>query len=213
MTRDDLVAVCRSITDDIESADYLWSDDEFVSYLKEAEREAVIRANLLYEDANVTYCSLTLVPGAAVYSLNSLVYEVLHVSLDSYPLTRKSLQALDEEMPGWKSLSGTPEYYILQNKTVRLVPTPSEIKTVDLVVHRYPVPMLASGPEIDPEHHMKLVDWALYLAYKKRDADEFIPGMADSYAAAFTKSFGEPKVVSVVKQHAGILPIRSSGWI
>jgi hypothetical protein len=213
MTQSELIAAFRSLADDTVET-YLWSDDEVRTYLCEAEKEAATRAKLLFDDSSVLYSQVTLAVGQSTYVLNPLVLTVQRVTLAGEKLTKKTKAILDAEIPDWETTTGTPLYYILQDQSIRVVPIPEATGTLHTDVVRLPVIMKERGPEIHSRYHFKLLDWALHLAYSRRDADTFDPIKAMNYESRFTTSFGDSQAANTQRQRLVEGPDRpESGWI
>ena len=172
MTLDELLDACRQETDDME-APQLWSDAEFKFWLNEAEREACIRARLI-EDVSSAATTVSVTTATAIYALHASVLDVLRIEATLNPgvaLTRWTL---------------TPDKLVLA--TVPLV-----ADTLNLTIVRLPLAdftAAASTPEIQAHHHRRLVDWALFRAYSKRDSQTDNPGLAAQHLALFEQSFG-----------------------
>jgi len=213
MTLSELISAFRSLADDTVEP-YLWSDADVTLYLNEAEKEAATRASLLTDDSSATYSQIEFTSGQATYDLNSLVLDVNRVTLDGEVLEKKSKALLDADDPEWETTEGTPLYYVLDIQTIKFSPVPDAVLTAYLDVTRLPVPMESSGPEIHPKYHFKLLDWALHLAYSRRDADTFDPTKAMNYESQFAKSFGDSQSANTQRQRLQQAPDRSSsGWI
>lgn len=180
MTRDELVAQCRLRSDDL-FAPFLWTDEEWVMYLTEAEREACIRARLI-EDADSAATTIDVEPGVMRYPLHPAVLDVLRLEFERLP---------GRPVNGWDL-----------NETDLLISV-TQPETALLTVIRLPLydVMPESGPEIRSAHHYKLVDWALRCAYLKQDADAFDRVKAMEYEALFQQSFGAPITANVMRKH------------
>ncbi len=172
MTLDELLDACRQETDDIE-APQLWSDAEFKFWLNEAEREACIRARLI-EDVSSAATTVAVTTSTAIYALHASVLDVLRIEATLNP---------GVPLEGWTL---TPDKLVLA--TVPLV-----ADTLKLTIVRLPLAdftAAASTPEIQAHHHRRLVDWALYRAYMKRDSEAQNLNLASQYFAQFEQSFG-----------------------
>ncbi len=194
MTEAELLAQARLYLDD-QSEPYLWDDDELTLYLEDAEFEAAIRADLIEESSNDTYCSVALVADQNEYTLDDLIYEVVRarVSGGSHYLERTSREVLDVKHFAWDEDSGTPrEYFLRDGNKLTVYPTPTEDGTLKLTVLRAPVSMDTS-PEINRRHHMRLLDWVYYRAYSKHDADTYDKRLAATHQALFEMYFGPRK--------------------
>lgn len=198
MTGDELIADFRSVSQD--SADgQLWSDEDVLRWLDEAQQEAVVRARLLHESTNTAICNIAVTSGASVYSLHASLYEIDHIAFlatgatTRTPLKLVSREELDRIRPDWRDKTGTPEFAIQTDKQLRLTPTPDVTGTVLLEGYRLPLVTLEDSgktPEINAAHHRHLVHWVLHRAYGIQDADSFDPNRSAKSEAAFTDYFG-----------------------
>jgi len=191
MTKTELIAAARTVLDDTVTP-YLWSDTELGGYAEDAEQEATERAHLLEVDGVDAYCKITLASGTSSYSTQALVYEILRarVAGQSNYLIRKSREWLDQNWPLWEDATGIPSHYYFTGSLIRLVPNPTAIANLNMVVRRLPVTM-GTSPEIHARHHRRMLDWVYHRAYSKRDPDTFNPAKALDYKNMFEESFGK----------------------
>lgn len=180
MKLSELIAECRRLTDDYASPP-LWADPEWRQHLNEAEREACVRARLLVDDSG-RHSELILHPGTRRHRLNDLVIDVLEARTDD-----------DRLFTGWT----LDESHFIVDRPV------SESTRLTLTVQRYPLREMVeadSSPEIRPQHHIHLVQWALYRAYLKRDADTFDPTRSATHEALFDHYFGPRPTANVLRK-------------
>lgn len=172
----------------------LWSNAELVEYINEAHREAAERARLIYdEDGALTQVSVT--AGTARYELDPAILGLNRVVLESngLPLRRRTTEWMDENCPGWERNEGAPRVFVEREKYLVLSPTPLVDDAIRLSLWRVPLEPLDDDddePEFAPRHHERMLDWAVHLAYLKRDADTYDEQKADRYEASFERSFG-----------------------
>lgn len=199
MTLAELIALFREQADDniAEDAAHLWPDAEIIGHLAEAEAEACIRAGLLVDEKTRGVAVLTVRSDQSWLNLDPTVLDVERAVLASTGQVLFSMtpDRLDRAWPGWESVTGTPDRYYLDGARLRLIPRPTTADTLTLRVRRTPLsPLVADDltaePEITSIYHRGLVDWALYRAYSKRDADTFNPTSAQQYLADFETRFG-----------------------
>jgi hypothetical protein len=201
MTRAELIAAFRLLADDT-TPDYLWSDPEIEVYLAEAEAEAAIRARLLIDSTTAAYCSVAVVAGTASYALHANVLDVVDCALDGKLLARTSREDLNQVSSSWPETTGTPTSFFTEGGKLVLYPNPAAVGVLSLVVVRLPVRPMGVSPEIPASVHFKLLDWALKLAYSKRDTDTESQVLAEGYAARFADSFGAPVDANVQRKQA-----------
>jgi hypothetical protein len=198
MTLEQLMARFRIEADD-RVAPYLWADEWLIDWFDEAQNEAAIRARLLLDDYTPEICQIAVTPGTDSYALHPKLYEIAHlrfVSTDrpSEPklVTR---EWLDRMKPEWRSLpQDVPKWAIQTDTRLRLVPMPSVSGTLQLEAYRLPMDDMveyADVPEIHQAHHIHLIQWVLYRAFSKPDADAHDPQRAERAYANFEQYFGK----------------------
>lgn len=197
MTLADLIAQFRAEADD-RVQPYLWGDAEVVGYLNDAENEACIRSGLLTDETTPGLAALLVLAGQAWYPLDTRVLDIARarfVSGQSWGLCRTSPAELDLEWPGWETYSSGPRRYYVDGEQLRLVPAPSVPGALALRVSRLPLaPLSLSAPSASPEiplpDQARLLDWALFRAFSRRDSETYDPNRAVSHEARFAGHFG-----------------------
>lgn len=199
MTLDDMVARVRSRIDDL-AEPYLWSDDEIYASINEAEREACIRANLIYDGTTPEVCEIAVLAGVATYAPNAKIHKIdSAVATDVYGirhyLTVTDRKTLDRLFPGWRTVdSSTNTTHLIHDESrIELWPAPAVDMQLSLGVYRLPLADMEIGvdePEIHAVHHDRLIDWPVFRAYSKRDPDTYDPIKANAAEQDFTRSFG-----------------------
>lgn len=169
----------------------LWSDPEIDGLINEAYFEAAERSLLIEDDVRVT-----LKAGKDSYIVTgSLRIDRIIITGHRRPLPLKAVFDLDRERPGWHArAAGDPDVAIPVEDRFKLSPTPAADGQATVTVRRLPREMLSGDsdePEIASRYHLRMLDWALHLAYSKRDADANDEQLAAKYAASFTEAFGE----------------------
>lgn len=187
----------RVLTGDTETPP-LWADEEVDEFANDATREACRRARLLV-DSTGTASEVSISTGEPLYELHPSVLFVRRVKLASRtdPTPKASVKDLDANLPGWESLTGEIIVYCTdyQRGHIRFVKTPTADDTATLTVVRLPLEaMTADGdkPEIAERYHRDLLDWMLYRAYLKHDAETENTTRAKGYLDSFTRRFGPP---------------------
>jgi hypothetical protein len=195
MTLDDLLTQWRGLLRDQAGREW-YTDDDGTLWLNEAEVEACRRSALLYS-STADFCSIPVGVGNASYGLDPRIVLVQRATLAgaTEPLWLSGQAEMDLYNPGWQARSGTPRYFLADYEAHRflLSPTPSAVATLKLTVQREPLKLMAADsdqPEIDPQCHMQLLDWALFRAYSQHDADTYDPVKAGEHLARFEVSFG-----------------------
>lgn len=178
---------------------YLWSDDELMDWLSDAQDQACIRGRLLRDDSTPAVCRITMAPGQHTYPLHPKVYELISVRLKPAngdrprDLLLVSREWLDAERPCWRD-EDRPACYAIQNDTsLRIVGATAPGDELLLECYRLPMRALSldtQRPEIHEAHHEHLIQWVLHKAYSVTDAEAFDANRAALAEAAFTRYFG-----------------------
>lgn len=220
MQASDLIAAFRQRADD-KVEPYLFSDPDALQWASEGEREACLRAKLLFDDTSAL-CTIPIAALTPRYPLDPRIVTVDRVWLDRsdlYPGTRKTeLRRLDQAntrigRPDRCDYGNAPydlatregarlHGYSIDGETLRLYPLPdaswgtTPFSVLRLEVYRLPLLGMdanpaAPGPEIPEIHHDGLIDWMLYRAYSTQDADSNDPNKAADALALFTQRFGD----------------------
>lgn len=202
-----IVSLFRQRVDDLKTP-YLYAEPDILAWLSEAQREAAVRARLLFDDSS-DLVTIQILPGVRRYKLDPLIFEVEAVSRDRSP-----------QYPGQ-----TPIRYVLadttaipvrgdyQNDFYRGSPQvqgdfidfgflpdvsytglpPGAYSFMRLEAYRLPladIEALDDDLEIAQVHHDGLIDWLLYRAYMTKDSEAGDnPRSADGYAL-FESRFG-----------------------
>lgn len=189
----DLVKEFRRLTDDYgdhagndagwiaDDADCIWKNEEIVRYLNQAQEEYVGSAPIV-DSKTVAVCQVTVLAGTASALLHPAVRAVLFCkrATDGVKLARKDARFIDEQ----EAEDGEPKYWALDysdsedQRHIYVFPTPAVDTTLELRVERGPLTPLAwdtpaGRPEIPSNDHLRLVQWALHLAYQRSDSDAF----------------------------------------
>ncbi len=196
MTLGDLIGAFRDEAGDKVNNPYFWPTKQLTKWANEGETEACRRAQLLIDSTSPS-CSVPVVAGTPVVGLDPVVLCVMRARMDANPLPMafQTLRDMDACALGWESVTGKPVVCVTdyQSGAIRLYPSPSEDGTLLLTISRLPSYQMESDtdePEIRPEHHPALVQWMLYRAYAKQDADTFDPRKSASALAEFEREFG-----------------------
>jgi hypothetical protein len=195
VTKDEAIKELRLRLDDV-AEPFLWSVPELTGYLADAEEEAADRAKLILDETTPSITKLAIKAGTATYKLSERVIGVQRVTLESdgRDLIRTTEEELANETPRWRTISGLPRYFFEDElgRSITLFARPSADDVARMAVYRLPLDPLKDRDcfEIPARTHMRMLDWALRLAYLKRDSDKFSPEKADEHEAQFTRSFG-----------------------
>lgn len=199
MNLSQLITSFRTDADDA-ARPYLWSDDEVIGWLNEAEEEAAIRSKLIFESVRPEICQIDVsIAAGNVYKLHDAVSEIIYASLTDVSgnvtqLGIKDRFELSRLKPDWRTTTEKPQYLVHHDKNIELGCIVDASYTIKLEVHRLPLKCLAKEsdtPEINRVHHKMLVQWALHRAYEKPDAETLNPAKSQTAEAKFTEYFGE----------------------
>ena len=189
---------------------YLWSDEELVFDIREAQDEACRRAHLIIEKDDPSVCQVAIQVGISDYILHDKVLLVKRAyfgtSFDHcYPLAQTTRSRMDQNHPGWNGRKGQVGAYICEdNNEIAFVPASIEAGTAFLQVSRLPLNELSlhssqtgtagygiTYPEIPGRYHEKMLYWAAHLAFLKNDSETFNLEKANLYEAQFDRHFGK----------------------
>lgn len=197
-----------------DDSDCLWSNEELTRYLNKAEEEYCRRVPII-DSSTPSICSISIVAGTANYTISPLILSVDRVKLASQtkPLAKTSSEELDLLLDNWEAESDEPEMFIddLNPYSIRLVGVPVSNDVASLKVSRLPLNEMAwdnsdtDEPEIRPEEHFTLLDWAAALAYLKQDAETLDKNKSDMFMNDFnTKVRARPnsKEIDLQRQRA-----------
>jgi hypothetical protein len=224
----ELMAEFRADAND-EEIPYLWSDDNLVAWANEAEEEACIRKNLIFdrttEDVDdVPVCKVAIFEGTGTFSLHESIVLVRNAYLvdasdEVIPLKiydRFKVECLDDD---WRTTSDEPTGIIFDDTGGELNCLPEAAYTLYLEVYRTPLTKMAAysgasidSPEIAPRHHHYLLHWMLYRAYSKRDVDTFDPNRAAQEKREFEAYFGLRPAANARRRGMQNRPKRNRCW-
>lgn len=196
----------------------LWSDEEIILYLNEAEQESAERALLIQDETTPAVCQIPLLTTTGVYPLHESVLAIMRAKPElSDKLVITSRETMDRGWPGWETATGTPQYLFENGDgNITIVPIPVVADTLKLAVKRLPLTKMAADidtPEIPARYHYRMLDWALRCAYLKQDAEVFDKQAAASYEVAFERSFGYRHDSNVQRKQRDKSPrVTQSNW-
>jgi|SRR6186713_191580 len=179
--------------------DVLWSDEEIARFFTEAEAEAAIRKRLLFDNFTAEVTEIEVEPGVSKYTLDPRLFEVTAAWLYNVGETRRQglaitdLPYLSSECPYWRGDRSMPERIVIEDSYILLPNQIIEPWILRLEGYRTPMNALVNDtdtPEIAEIHHRFLVHWALYRAFKKKDAEVLDPTASATELDAFEQYFG-----------------------
>ena len=180
---------------------YFIEDESIIDWLNDAVHEACIRGRLLHESENDAVCKIEVLSGTARYLLHVSLYEISRIWFEpshgvagSY-IALMSAESLDRHYyENWKALTGFPRFAIQDDTSIRLIPKPSIAGELQLEGYRVPMHLMQSDsdvPEINPIHHVHLIQWALHKAFSVPDAEFFDADRSAMAEHEFSSYFGD----------------------
>lgn len=216
-----LITSFRTDADDA-ARPYLWSDDEVIVWLNEAQEEAAIRGKLLFESVRPEICQIEISEAAgSIYKISDLINEITYASITDVngkvqEIGIKDRFELSRIKPEWRTTKEKPEYIIHHDKTIEVGCIVDGSYTIKLEVNRLPLRCMANEldtPEISRVHHRNLVQWALHRAYEKPDSETLNPSKSQLAEAKFTEYFGERPNSSMRKDENANRPhVNKAHW-
>lgn len=201
----------------------LWSDNEIVRYLNQAEKEFAIRTHDIVDDTTVAVTQFITVPGQQVYTLHKSVIMVNELGLVEYdeedppnevsysPLKDRTRQQLRRRYS-----KGRPTAYTAQVRTgsIRLDPIPDAAYTIEMVVARKPLRSMSQElhvPEIDEQYHLNLCDFAAFrcLTNNKPEGSDMAEG--SEFKALWDLAVRDAKR-AITNERAGTNPRAWVNW-
>lgn len=195
----DIIRIWRSDVDDT-AQPYLWSDEEALDFLADAQNEACRRARLLVDSGSSEITRIVLVSGQSQYQLDPRVLFIRKARIaGSMPLARKNEQDMADVDPYWEDAAQSTEPRVFMADTdtgfVRFWPTPDTDGSIVLMtVVRDPLVEIKTPedqPEINPRLHRSLRFWMTYRACMKPDEETFDPKKAEQALSLFEQEFGQ----------------------
>ena len=215
-TLEQLVEVFRQRVDDLpgdivdkttpwqnDDTGLLWTNVEACTYADEAQQELFLRRNKK-DDTTVAITQITVAISTAAYAFDKRILAIERVKFvdsaaDEFVLDKTTHQTLDNERTNWqKDVDGVVKEYIenFENRSITLYRTPKLAGTLFLTVRRLPLARLSwtlrnKLIETDDENQYDLLDWMMFRAYMKRDAETEHPDLAAMHKGLFDERVGE----------------------
>lgn len=216
MNAGELISLARIALDD-ERQPYLWTEEELLQHLVQAQQDACVRGKLILDDITDACCEIALTAGVSRYALHEKVLAIA-ARWGAVRQGRRILARIYEQR--FEVGSGTPTVYWEGHRFIELYPAPSDDAAlrgpIRLSVYRLPLadPDDADGElEIHPRYYEGLVFGLVARAYGRTDADTYAPDKAALAEAEFTRWFGSRPDANVQrKHHERRAPVVRSGW-
>lgn len=204
-----LLAEYRRRADD-RVPEYYVGDEEAMQLASEAEREACMRANLIFDDATEGVAVYDIASGQSALKVSSLVWHIEHATFSPSGGGRPRTVRLTgiDWLRQQCGADGREATYVealahVERTEVRLFPLPRVAGILRLQIYRLPqfaLESLSDEPEIAEEHHDGLVDWMLYRTWSAKDSEQEDPARAAQALADFTARFGERPTADVMRR-------------
>jgi hypothetical protein len=216
MLLDEIRALYRLTAHDSETPPFC-SDDEVIDFINEAEEQACIRKNLIF-DKTSRFCSIEISAGTSDYALDDSILSIRHATLTNSGGVVDQLAMLDHEEADRldktrRTVTSRPTAIIHMDGTVETNYIPDANYTLNIEVYRLPTTKTENdSPEIIRAHHRHLLDWVLYRAYGKQDKEIFDSKVSERYLADFESYFGLHPGAELGKSNWVNTPHRNKGY-
>lgn len=197
MTLSELITLYRAQAQDT-AEPYFCSDKLLTIYANEGQDEACRRGQLL-RDAASPLCTVAYAQDAESVALDYRVWTVLQAFVNGQQVDVVGADEMAAFMPNWTAQASSAKQptRVVTGVTagrLHLWPIPSQAGQIKLHVLRLPLNRMSNvndRPEIRQEAHPALVEWMLYCAYSRPDADLGDPTKAATALRKFVAEFGE----------------------
>jgi hypothetical protein len=187
MNTTELLALARAELYDIETP-YLWSDAMLYTYIDDAQKQ-FCRLTYGIEDARSFKITIK-ADGTEWYAIDPAILKIRDASdastgddvplIASEKMRQQGLKFDGNQGPLRALITGLEKGY------VRTHPKPNTASVVELHVFRLSEDVAAGDDfEIDPQHHINLLDWVKKRAYSVQDAETSDPRKAAEHEQAF----------------------------
>jgi hypothetical protein len=178
------------------------------AWFNEAEAEAALRARLLTDDATPAVTQIAVTAGTPGYRLHAAVNAVSWAQFNPAAsvddpdavgtptvLRITSRLELSRTRPHWRSVREPVRDVFIEQRAIRFGCIPDADGTLLLEVYRGPLAPMDiedddAEPEIAGQHHLALVQWALYRAYARPNIDTYDARASAAALAEFERIFG-----------------------
>jgi len=194
----------------------LWESTDIKRWFNEAEQEAAVRGNLIFDTD-----SATLAADATSVALDAGIYDVERVFLSvsggtPFEITPTDRREQDRISSNWRTTTGQPTQFIHDDTRLVFNRIADAAYTVSIEGFRLPAADMvadADTPEIARIHHSKLIEWVRYRAYSIPDNDRQDNQKAATALAVFTDYFGPRPPANESRARNANRPHRVKAWI
>lgn len=187
---------------------YLWTDDEFFTYLDDAQKQFARLTDGLPDTSTVDVTEIPVTTLTDTYALSPLILKVRAAWLldTGRPI---AVMNVEDMSPRGMYFDGRPGHVSavitgLDTNKVRVWPFPAAALTVKLSVFRLPLATITSNStslEVAPQHHLNLLSWTKHRAYSKQDAETVDKTRAAEWRTVFEMYCGQAKAEQARARH------------
>ena len=199
----------------------LWSDKELVRFLNFGYKDFVIRTHSIIDSVTPAYCTFDTVIGQDTYPLNAAVLLVNELGIAEYDINDvltnyTPLHDRTRSQQRRSFTAGRPGYYTAQVRTgsIRLMPTPDAVYTIEMIVARKPKRDLEQGsdvPEIAEQYHLNLCDFAAWRALTGNDPDGTNMAAGKAFRDIYDLAVRDAKR-ALSRERLGVSPQARANW-
>ncbi|MDP1774265.1 MAG: hypothetical protein Q8L15_18510 [Methylobacter sp.] len=201
---------------DDKASGYFLTYETFLEFLKEAQDEACLRSNLIFDKISA-FCTIPVISGTATYALNAAIYSIYYATITDVDgavtaINQTDRIELDRLSADWRTRTEIPAGFIHDDTSIELVPKPNAAFTLNIEVYRLPVTVLTNitdVPEINKAYHCALVDYALYRAFSMPDNELYDLNKAKHFEEKFIRVFGHRSRATTRRAQYANRPLRN----
>ena len=170
------------------AAPYLWADALIYTYIDDAQKQ-FCRLTYGIEDAR-SFTINILADGTEWYAIDPMILKIRDANEQStgYEIPLIAVEKMREKGMKFDGKQGPVRALVtgMEKGYVRAHPKPNTATVLELRTFRLSRDV-GSGDdfEIDPQHHLNLLDWVKKRAYSIPDTDTYDPRKASEYEASF----------------------------
>jgi hypothetical protein len=188
----------------------LWKNQEICQYADEAQNEVVIRTGgILDQHTTIAINHITVTAGTQAYTYDNRILKIERMKFvedatnNEYVVIKKTPIWMDEHHREWDlegnaTGQGIVEFFVefTEEKQIRLWRVPGVAGVLHLTTYRLPVTPLSwtlrhKLLEVRAEYQYDMLDWMMFRAYLKRDAETENPELAGIHKSLFDERIGE----------------------
>lgn len=174
---------------------YLWSDEEALSYIDEAQNEFCRLTGGLADSTSSDVARVAVTSGQQFADLSPLILKIRAIfGEDGKPIEIKNFEDYEFSAGGGTELFADVPGPVrtavvgMEPDKLKLINTPDADQTLNLIVYRLPLEPIEDidcDLEVAAQHHLSLLMWARRMAHLKSDAETYDRGRADQFGQEF----------------------------